>query len=136
MSDTDAEVAVIREYIRQDGQLDLDDVKCLVVKRTGGQTTWVEGRDFDYNEMVLEASDVQHPVEMGAEDPLFILYTSGSTGRPKGAVLTQNALFWNAINSTHITGPMETAKEATNPTMATRINNELTLVAALRIPDS
>ncbi|HEX2116469.1 MAG TPA: long-chain fatty acid--CoA ligase [Alphaproteobacteria bacterium] len=34
------------------------------------------------------------------EDPLLIVYTSGTTGRPKGAVLTQNALQWNAINST------------------------------------
>jgi len=34
------------------------------------------------------------------EDPLLIVYTSGTTGRPKGAVLTQNALQWNAVNST------------------------------------
>ncbi|WP_424974627.1 acetate--CoA ligase, partial [Dinoroseobacter sp. S124A] len=63
-----------------------DSVKMLVVKRTGGQTTWVDGRDFDYNEMALEASDHHMPVEVEAEHPLFILYTSGSTGQPKGVV--------------------------------------------------
>jgi acetyl-CoA synthetase len=29
----------------------LHEVKVLVVKRTGGQTTWIDGRDYDYNEL-------------------------------------------------------------------------------------
>jgi fatty-acyl-CoA synthase len=32
--------------------------------------------------------------------PVLVVYTSGTTGRPKGAVLSQSALFWNAVNST------------------------------------
>ncbi|MCK0101945.1 acetate--CoA ligase [Pseudohalocynthiibacter sp. F2068] len=65
-----------------------DKVKNLVVKRTGGQTTWKEGRDYDYNLLAAAASPDCEPEEMNAEDPLFILYTSGSTGKPKGVVHT------------------------------------------------
>ncbi len=33
---------------------------------------------------------------------LLLCYTSGTTGRPKGAVLRQEAVLYNAINSTHM----------------------------------
>jgi acetyl-CoA synthetase len=59
-----------------------------VVKHTGDQTTWVEGRDFDLKAEMAAAKPYCPYVEMGAEDPLFILYTSGSTGKPKGVVHT------------------------------------------------
>ena len=65
-----------------------DDVKCLVVKRTGQQVAWVENRDHWYDALAASASTDCPAEEMNAEDPLFILYTSGSTGKPKGVVHT------------------------------------------------
>ena len=62
--------------------------KVVVIKRTGGDIDWVEGRDVWYHDLVSEASPDCPPEEMDAEDPLFILYTSGSTGTPKGVVHT------------------------------------------------
>ncbi|MDQ0256916.1 fatty-acyl-CoA synthase [Evansella vedderi] len=35
-----------------------------------------------------------------ADAPFIICYTSGTTGKPKGAVLTQENMFWNALNNT------------------------------------
>ena len=61
---------------------------CVVVKRTGGDIDWVEGRDVWYHDAMDEASEDCEPEEMDAEDPLFILYTSGSTGTPKGVLHT------------------------------------------------
>ena len=62
--------------------------KCIVVKRTGGDIGWVDGRDVWYHELIAD-QPADCPAEaMGAEDPLFILYTSGSTGKPKGVLHT------------------------------------------------
>ena len=60
----------------------------IVVKRTGGNIGWVEGRDYWYHEEMENASADCPAEEMNAEDPLFILYTSGSTGKPKGVLHT------------------------------------------------
>ncbi len=62
--------------------------KVLVVRNTGADVGWVDGRDVWLHEIEKEV-DAECPCEeMGAEDPLFILYTSGSTGKPKGVLHT------------------------------------------------
>jgi len=62
--------------------------KVLVVRNTGNDVNWVEGRDAWLHELE-ETVDADCPCEeMSAEDPLFILYTSGSTGKPKGVLHT------------------------------------------------
>ena len=60
----------------------------IVVQRTGEEVAMQEGRDFWWEELMKTADDICQPVEMDAEDPLFILYTSGSTGKPKGVLHT------------------------------------------------
>ncbi|MEJ2273868.1 MAG: acetate--CoA ligase [Woeseiaceae bacterium] len=62
--------------------------KVLVVRNTGNDVDWVDGRDAWLHEVEAEV-DADCPCEeMNAEDPLFILYTSGSTGKPKGVLHT------------------------------------------------
>ena len=62
---------------------------CIVVRRTGNEVPWREGRDVWYHEEMADASADCPAEELDAEDPLFILYTSGSTGTPKGVQHTQ-----------------------------------------------
>jgi len=62
--------------------------KVVVVKRTGGDIAWKDGRDVWYHDIVGAASEDCPAEVMNAEDPLFILYTSGSTGKPKGVLHT------------------------------------------------
>ncbi len=56
----------------------------IVVKRTGGAVSMVEGRDVWLDDALAGQADSCEPEWVEAEHPLFLLYTSGSTGKPKG----------------------------------------------------
>jgi len=95
----------------------------LVVRRTGADVTWVEGRDVWWHE-IMETQPATHvPVAFPAEHPLFLMYTSGTTGKPKGILhttggylthvattfeigfdLKANDVFWTAADIGWITG--------------------------------
>lgn len=76
--------------------------RVLVVRRTGQDVPFTEGRDVWWHDAVDAASAEHAPVPLEAEHPLFILYTSGTTGKPKGifhttgGYLTQAA--WTHLN--------------------------------------
>ena len=75
----------------------------LVVKHTGGDIVWHEGRDVWYHEAMNKVSADCPAEEMDAEDPLFILYTSGSTGKPKGVLHTTGGyLLYAAITHKYV----------------------------------
>jgi len=69
----------------------------LVVKRTGGAVSMVEGRDLWLDEVAAQQSDVCEPEWVDAEHPLFLLYTSGSTGKPKGVQHSTGGYLLHAI---------------------------------------
>ena len=76
---------------------------CVVIRRTGGDIAWREGRDVWYHDLVEAASADCPAEEMDAEDPLFILYTSGSTGKPKGVLHTTGGyLLYAAITHKYV----------------------------------
>ncbi|MCB5423873.1 acetate--CoA ligase [Altererythrobacter sp. CC-YST694] len=62
--------------------------RVIVVKHTGALVHMEHGRDVWWHDAIAAGSHTCPPVEVNAEDPLFILYTSGSTGKPKGVLHT------------------------------------------------
>ena len=75
----------------------------VVVKRTGKNISWSEGRDIWYQDTIENVSSDCPAIEMDAEDPLFILYTSGSTGKPKGVLhTTAGYLLYTAITHKYV----------------------------------
>ena len=72
----------------------------LVVKRTGIDVDWHEGRDVWWHDIVDRQPDVHVPEAFDSEHPLFILYTSGTTGTPKGILHTTGG-YLTQVSYTH-----------------------------------
>jgi acetyl-CoA synthetase len=75
----------------------------IVAAVTAGEVEMVEGRDVWWNDICDPAPATHEPVEMNAEDPLFILYTSGSTGKPKGVLHTTGGyMVWASFTHQYV----------------------------------
>ncbi|HEV8425479.1 MAG TPA: acetate--CoA ligase [Acidimicrobiia bacterium] len=74
--------------------------KVVVLRRTGNQVPWTDGRDVWWHELVhdLPADCPSEP--MDSEDLLYLLYTSGTTASPKGIMHTTGG-YLTGVSTTH-----------------------------------
>jgi acetyl-CoA synthetase len=74
--------------------------KVVVLRRTGNEVPWTEGRDIWWHDLVEGQSADCPPEAMDSEDLLYLLYTSGTTAKPKGIMHTTGG-YLTGVASTH-----------------------------------
>jgi acetyl-CoA synthetase len=84
-----------------DGVADTPSIeKVVVLRRTGNEVPWTEGRDIWWHDLVESQSADCPPEAMDSEDLLYLLYTSGTTAKPKGIMHT-SAGYLTGVSTTH-----------------------------------
>jgi acetyl-CoA synthetase len=72
----------------------------LVVRRTGQDVAWTDGRDVWWHEIVDRQPAAHEPASFDSEHVLYIMYTSGTTAKPKGIFHTTGG-YLTQVASTH-----------------------------------
>lgn len=72
----------------------------LVVRRTGQDVGWVDGRDRWWHDVVDAQPDTHRARSFDAEHPLYVMYTSGTTAKPKGILHTSGG-YLTQVSWTH-----------------------------------
>ncbi|MDQ6874317.1 MAG: acetate--CoA ligase [Actinomycetota bacterium] len=75
--------------------------KVLVVRRTGQDVEWTDGRDVWWHDIVEPASDTHEAEAHDAEHPLYVMYTSGTTAKPKGILHTTGGYLTHCATTHH-----------------------------------